>query len=283
MWGIARFGDAESRARVDALGVTTRVCDVADGDFTDVPDDFTYVVHLAAFQGPGEDFDHAIRVNAEGTGLLLAHCRRAKAALVMSTHSVYRPNDDPLHVYRETDPLGEVNSALSPPYSMSKIAQEAVARACARSVRPARRHRPHERVLRPQRRVTRLSPRRRGRRGARDDAAGTRAPTARSTRTTSTSRPPLLLDAGDRARPHRELGRGRRGERAGVVCRTSPSSPGTRCRSTSCRPPGTLRGSIADPTARAAITGPCKVGWQRRAAGRVRVPPRGALHDDVRS
>ena len=50
----------------------------------------------------------------------------------MSTHSVYRPHDDPLHIYRETDPLGEVNSSLSPPYSMSKIAQEAVARASAR-------------------------------------------------------------------------------------------------------------------------------------------------------
>ena len=100
MWGIARFADAGSRAHVDALGVTTRVCDIARGDFTDVPDDFTYVVHLAAFQGPGLDFDHAITVNAEGTGLLLAHCRGAKAALVMSTHSVYRPHDDPLHVYR---------------------------------------------------------------------------------------------------------------------------------------------------------------------------------------
>ena len=40
-------------AQVEALGVTTRVCDIASGDFTDVPDDFTYVVHLAAFQGAG--------------------------------------------------------------------------------------------------------------------------------------------------------------------------------------------------------------------------------------
>ena len=132
VWGIARFGDEESRARVDELGVTTRVCDMASGDFSALPDDFTYVLHLAAFQGPGLDFDHAITVNAEGTGLLLAHCRRANAALVMSTHSVYRPHDDPGHVYVETDPLGEVNSALSPPYSMSKIGQEAVARTCAR-------------------------------------------------------------------------------------------------------------------------------------------------------
>ena len=132
VWGIARFGDPSTREEVDALGVTTRACDVGGGDFGDLPDDFTYVLHLAAFQGPGLDFDHAITVNAEGTGLLLAHCRRANAALVMSTHSVYRPHDDPGHVYVETDPLGEVNSALSPPYSMSKIGQEAVARTCAR-------------------------------------------------------------------------------------------------------------------------------------------------------
>ncbi len=104
VWGIARFSDPESRDRVAELGVTTAVCDLEGGDFTGVPDDFTYVVHLAAFQGARLDYDHAITVNAEGTGLLLAHCRTAKAALVMSTHSVYRPNDDPLHVYRGDRP-----------------------------------------------------------------------------------------------------------------------------------------------------------------------------------
>jgi nucleoside-diphosphate-sugar epimerase len=132
VWGIARFGDPATRAGVDALGVTTLVCDLGDGDFSDLPDDFTYVLHLAVYMAPGLDFDHAIRVNAEGTGLLLSHCRRAKAALVMSTHSVYRPQDDPMHVFVETDPVGEVNSAHSPTYSMSKIAQEGVARYCAR-------------------------------------------------------------------------------------------------------------------------------------------------------
>jgi nucleoside-diphosphate-sugar epimerase len=132
VWGIARFGDTATRDKVEALGVTTRVCDLGDGDFSDLPDDFTYVLHLAVYMAPGLDFDHAIRVNAEGTGLLLAHCRKAKAALVMSTHSVYRPHDDPMHVFVETDPVGEVNSAHSPTYSMSKIGQEAVARYCAR-------------------------------------------------------------------------------------------------------------------------------------------------------
>jgi len=132
VWGIARFGDPEDRARVEAVGVTTRAVDLASGDFADVPDDFDYVLHLATFQGAGEDHDHALRVNAEGTGLLLAHCRSARAALVMSTASVYRPHEDPHHVFEETDPLGDARSPHAPTYSISKIAEEAVARTCAR-------------------------------------------------------------------------------------------------------------------------------------------------------
>lgn len=132
VWGIARFSDPATRERVEALGVTTRSVDLAAGEFGDLPDDFDYVLHLATFQGGGFDYDHALRVNAEGTGLLLAHCRRARAALVMSTTSVYRPHDDPWHRYVETDPLGDANSPHAPTYSISKIAEEAVARTCAR-------------------------------------------------------------------------------------------------------------------------------------------------------
>lgn len=132
--GVARFSDPQVRERVEAAGITTVACDLGAGDLRAVPDDATYVVHLAALMVPGWDYDEALRVNAEGTGLLLSHCRSAKAALVMSTHSVYRPPDDgdPFHVFPETDPLGEVNAAHAPTYSMSKIAQEAVARTCAR-------------------------------------------------------------------------------------------------------------------------------------------------------
>jgi nucleoside-diphosphate-sugar epimerase len=133
VWGVARFGDPAARRRVEALGITTRSCDIAAGDFGDLPDDFTHVVHLAAFQGPTLDYDHALAVNAEGTGMLLHHCRKAKAALVMSTQSVYKPNDDAGHVYVETDPLGDTNPVHSPTYSIAKIAQEAVARYCARA------------------------------------------------------------------------------------------------------------------------------------------------------
>ncbi len=134
VWGIARFADAASRERVDALGVITRSCDIGKGDFHLLPTDFTYLIHLAAYQGPGTNYDYAITVNAEGTGLLMQHCRQARAALVMSTSSVYRPHDDPMHAFVEGDPVGGGTSPWAPTYAVSKIAQEAVARQNARSL-----------------------------------------------------------------------------------------------------------------------------------------------------
>jgi len=131
--GIARFSDEEARDRVESYGITTRAIDLGSGEFDDLPDDFTYVLHLAADQSGGLDYDRAIRTNAEGTGLLLQHCRKAQAALVMSTFSVYKPKDDPSLPYTETDPLGDANSMHAPAYSVSKIGQEAVARSCARA------------------------------------------------------------------------------------------------------------------------------------------------------
>jgi nucleoside-diphosphate-sugar epimerase len=133
VWGIARFSDPDSRSRVEAAGVRTVACDLADGDFSALPDDFDYVLHLATFRNGGLDYDGAMRVNAEGTQLLMAHCRSAEAVLIMSTSEVYKPNPDPMHVIVETDPLGDSNSLFDATYSMSKIAQEAVARSCARA------------------------------------------------------------------------------------------------------------------------------------------------------
>ncbi len=112
--------------------MTTRTLDLADGDFADLPTDFTYLLHLAA-DFSADDYDRALRVNAEATGLVLEHCRRAKAALVMSTVTTYKPHPDPWHVFREDDPLGDAMAPPSAPYSVSKIAQEGVARFCARS------------------------------------------------------------------------------------------------------------------------------------------------------
>jgi nucleoside-diphosphate-sugar epimerase len=132
VWGIARFGDPATREKVEALGVTTRTLDIADGDFGDLPNDFTFLLHIAADFSP-DDYDRALRVNAEATGFVLEHCRRAKAALVMSTVTTYKPHPDPWHAFREDDPLGDAMAPPSAPYSVSKIAQEGVARYCARS------------------------------------------------------------------------------------------------------------------------------------------------------
>jgi nucleoside-diphosphate-sugar epimerase len=132
VWGISRFGDPSTRAEVEALGVTTRSIELGSGEYGDLPNDFTYLLHIAVAYET-RDYDRAITVNAEGTGLILEHCRRAKAALVMSTLSVYKPQPDPWHAFREDDALGDMQAQFSAPYSISKIAEEAVARYCARS------------------------------------------------------------------------------------------------------------------------------------------------------
>jgi nucleoside-diphosphate-sugar epimerase len=89
-------------------------------------------LHLAA-DFSADDYERAFRVNAEGTGLLLEHCRNAKAALVMSTVTVYKPQPDPWHACTEEDPVGDQMLPQQLPYSISKIAEEAVTRYCARS------------------------------------------------------------------------------------------------------------------------------------------------------
>ncbi len=130
VWGIARFSDRTSREEVESLGVKTRSVDLARGDFGALPGDFTYLLHIAA--DFGEDYEQGLRVNAEGTGLLLSHCRKAKAALVMSTVTVYKPHPDPWHPFKESDPIGDAGLPHPQPYSIVKIAEEAVARYCAR-------------------------------------------------------------------------------------------------------------------------------------------------------
>ena len=145
VWGIARFRPAEAglirqvvdetdpRQLLEAAGIKTLPVDLTAGDFGELPTDFTYVLHLAVYQVEGLDYDAALRTNAEGTGLLMSHCRNAKAFMHMSTCSVYKPDPDPHHVYVETDPLGDNESPFSPTYSVSKIAAEGVARTCARA------------------------------------------------------------------------------------------------------------------------------------------------------
>jgi UDP-glucuronate 4-epimerase len=153
VWGIARFvGDdgreaerlspatggaperaLSSRQELESLGITTLLFDIGDGDFSALPDDFTYVLHLAWMRADLAHLETALRTNVEGPGLLLQYCRKAKAALVMSGMGVYSPSDDPWHAYTETDPIGRGATAYAPTSPASKLGVEAVARFCARA------------------------------------------------------------------------------------------------------------------------------------------------------
>ncbi|MBW1687552.1 MAG: NAD(P)-dependent oxidoreductase [Deltaproteobacteria bacterium] len=132
VWGIARFGDRRTRERVETAGIQTRAVDLADPDWVDLPDDFSFVLHLAASMAPGHDYDLTLRVNAQGTGHLMSRFRNATACLVMSTCGVYASPEDPDHAIVEGDPLGGTPQPYSPTYCVSKIGEEAVARFAAR-------------------------------------------------------------------------------------------------------------------------------------------------------
>ena len=131
VWGIARFSDGKSRERCESAGITTRTVDLGAPEWGDLPDDFDYVLHLAAVIGPGEDYDASLLINAEGTGRLMSRFRDAKACLMMSTCGVYASPADGDRAVVESDPLGGSPQPYAPTYCVSKIGQEAVARFAA--------------------------------------------------------------------------------------------------------------------------------------------------------
>lgn len=133
VWGAARFSDPALRSKIEAIGIKTVAVDLGSGAFDELPDDFTYVLHLAYFRGGNDGFEESFRTNAEGTGLVLQHCRRAKAALVMSSHVVYTPGDDPWHAHREDEPVGGMRAPWAATAPSAKVAEESVARFCARA------------------------------------------------------------------------------------------------------------------------------------------------------
>lgn len=126
--GLARFRKDEDRRAIEALGAKTAAVDLASGDFADLPRDFDYVLHFAVVKSG--DFDYDMRANAEGVGLLMSHCRGARAFLHCSTAGVY--DDAGQKPICETDPLGDNHRVMMPTYSLCKIAAEAVVRTSAR-------------------------------------------------------------------------------------------------------------------------------------------------------
>jgi nucleoside-diphosphate-sugar epimerase len=128
VWGIARFTNAAAREVLENSGVRCETVNLAAGDFTGIPADFDYVLNLAVAKSGNWDKDLA--ANAESIGLLMAHCRNAKAFLHCSSAAVYDPPDDEPRT--EKAALGDNHKPLFPTYSISKIAGETVARAMSR-------------------------------------------------------------------------------------------------------------------------------------------------------
>ena len=130
VWGIARFTDTAAREGLEQAGIRCHTVNLAAGDFSGVPTDFDYVLNLAVAKSGRWDKDLA--ANAESVGLLMAHCREARAFLHASSAAVYDPPDDEPRTERTA--LGDNHKSLFPTYSISKIAGEVVARSMARVV-----------------------------------------------------------------------------------------------------------------------------------------------------
>lgn len=141
VWAIARFGEGSQaasamnassapREQLEAMGITTRRVDLAAPDLRELPDDFGYVLHLAHTR-LGSEFERAIQVNAVGAGHVLMHCRKAKAALVMSSAAIYSPKSDPWALHAEDGDLGKASTPWAPSSPVSKVSLEAIARFCA--------------------------------------------------------------------------------------------------------------------------------------------------------
>jgi UDP-glucuronate 4-epimerase len=130
VWAIARFTDQAGREQLEGAGVRCQVVDLLSGDFSSLPDDFTYVLNFGVSKAGTWDAD--LDGNAASVAFLMEHCCRATAFLHCSSAAVYQPNGH--HAFTEDDPLGDnhrVYEGFLPfmqTYSITKIAAEAMAR-----------------------------------------------------------------------------------------------------------------------------------------------------------
>jgi len=133
VFGLARCQRDGDRARLEGVGVTPIVGDVAQLDLRQLPAGVTHVFHAAARLGReamDQDWQLVFETNAQASGRLVAACAGA-SFVYCSTGSAYAyQGHRPL---REEDPPGVHLGA----YSLSKIAGEAVVRyAAAASASP---------------------------------------------------------------------------------------------------------------------------------------------------
>ena len=99
VWGLGRFGDDAAREKVAAAGIVVHRCDLEDGSLAGLPEDFTYVIHLAALMAT-DDYDRTLTSIGQHVDSLLTpegivvaeHGRKMQPPLLESY--------GPLHRYR---------------------------------------------------------------------------------------------------------------------------------------------------------------------------------------
>lgn len=118
VWGVARLRNPGDPEKLHSAGIKPLALDLARGDLSQLPTDFTYVFHAAV--DPGNDgWRQCVNTNAQRSGDLLYHCRTAKGFVFCSTGSIYGyQGQRPL---TESDPPGV---PLRANYSFSKVAAE---------------------------------------------------------------------------------------------------------------------------------------------------------------
>ncbi len=125
--GVARFGDAEARQRLEDAGVTCIAADLVGADFSAVPTGVDALVNFAVVKTQRWDLD--LRANAEGIGLLMSHVQPGRVLHCSST-GVYDPAG--AAVLDESAALGDNHRPIMPTYSIAKIAAEEVVRTMCR-------------------------------------------------------------------------------------------------------------------------------------------------------
>lgn len=131
VWGLARLRQPGERERFEAAGIRPFAADLGRAEFGDLPRDFDEVLNFAVAKSGKWGVDLAS--NAEGLGLLMAHCRESGALLHCSSTAVYAPAG--AEPRAEDAPFGDHHRAMMPTYSIAKIATETVARTAARIFR----------------------------------------------------------------------------------------------------------------------------------------------------
>ncbi len=126
--GVARFSKPGSQEEITGWGVTTWKRDLVADSLDELPDDFEYIYHEAAYwiKGQAEPISDplALSTNALAAGRVMARWRNAKAVMLASTGGLYPEQDEPSN---ENTPV----APNSDTYHLGKFAMEQVGMFCS--------------------------------------------------------------------------------------------------------------------------------------------------------